>query len=126
MAFPVEIGGWLYLQLCSLDIAIKRTASFQLQKIFYFDSAGDLAHDIGCLAIDIALDNAIRPDDHLGCAMNIAYQCAVNAKIPVAGDISFHRSARTDKASAGACRNFPQDIRFGFSIKHKYQILDSI
>jgi len=120
VTFPVEIGRRLDLQLGSLDIAVDATAAFQLKQVLYFDSTGDLAHDVSLSTDDIAFHDTIGADDDFRRAVDVTHQVPIDAQVPVAGNISFHRSSGPDKAGAGACRRIGsyEVLCFGFSIEH--------
>ena len=64
MTLPIEIGRRLDLQLGSLDIAAHSAAALELQQVLDFNGAGDLSHDVGLLAMDIALDIAIGSNNN--------------------------------------------------------------
>ena len=118
VTFAVEIRRRLDLQLASLNVAIQQAPTLQLQQILDFDGAGDLTHDIGLLAIDIALYDATRANDNFSRTVDIAGQGAVDTDVTVAGNIAFHAGARADQAGTGAAGGLSWHVFFGFSIEH--------
>src|SRR4029077_8056973 len=97
--------------------------AFELQKLFYLNGACYFSHDIGCYTTDITFHNTVCTDDYFGRADDISNQRTVYSKIAATGNITLERSSAADKTCTAWSRWSFSCFRFGFVIKHWYQIL---
>jgi hypothetical protein len=118
MTLAIEIGAGFYLQFARMEIAVYLAAAFELQQFFHFNGTGNLAHDIGLLSANVAIDHTIGTNHYFSRAMDITLECAVDADIAAAADIAFEGCAGGNNAGATGRWSFLESVGLGLLVKH--------